>query len=445
MRLRFDLRPLLLVAFVLGATGAPTLVRANGDPSRLPQRRAPAGFHTIEGDAGGRIVEGAFARAHSERDALRAVLRGASDYFDGAPDLAGIVRATDGSATFAVFRSRLRGANVTGLAIAVAPHGIARGAFLFDRTERIRTSLPGLVNRLLAPPTRVAGGADARATAVGPLHRVSAPDGTISAGLPDGWAPKLLGNGALVADGPDGAEVAQMVNFTFVDPRGSLAGSAGYVGLAYSPDPGRALENLGHLLAARSGHRLEMHVDRKTALGERNGTTATALVGHETFDGNPKRFDSAVLITPPMQSGVWSMQVNSLTAPSDAFARDLPAMKAIVANTDYNGQAHHDQIVHGIAETAQSMAAGRAGLAATTARDQGLVDASMANARASQDAIDRQTSGFVRYLGGTDVLESRADGSRGTTDADFAARLAGENPSAYRVVPVSEYRKGVDY
>jgi hypothetical protein len=43
------------------------------------------------------------------------------------------------------------------------------------------------------------------------------------------------------------------------------------------------------------------------------------------------------------------------------------------------------------------------------------------------------------------VLENTSAGARGSAGADFAASIVRNDPQNFRVVPVSEYRKGIDY
>jgi hypothetical protein len=68
----------------------------------------------------------------------------------------------------------------------------------------------------------------------------------------------------------------------------------------------------------------------------------------------------------------------------------------------------------------------------------------MSHARSVQDGVDRSTAGFTRYLSDTTVMQS-SSGARGTVNDSFAQNVVANDPQNFRVVPVSEYQKGVDY
>jgi hypothetical protein len=69
----------------------------------------------------------------------------------------------------------------------------------------------------------------------------------------------------------------------------------------------------------------------------------------------------------------------------------------------------------------------------------------MSHAQAVQDGIDRSTAGFTRYLNDTTVLEHGPSGARATVDYNFADAIVQSDPQNFRVVPVSEYRRGGEY
>ncbi len=69
----------------------------------------------------------------------------------------------------------------------------------------------------------------------------------------------------------------------------------------------------------------------------------------------------------------------------------------------------------------------------------------MASARSAQDSIDRSTAGFVHYINDTTVVNNAATGTQRTISASTAQGLVSANPQQFSTVPVSQYRKGVNY
>ncbi len=132
-------------------------------------------------------------------------------------------------------------------------------------------------------------------------------------------------------------------------------------------------------------------------------------------------------------------------APANRFVADEPQMATALAGYRIDAQRRQDQVQANIAAGWAASRAGIANMNATTARDQAVVDASMRNARAAQDGIDRSTAGFVRYLNDSDVVRRSPDGAHLDVDAGTSQALRSFDPQHFASVPVSQYVKGVDY
>jgi hypothetical protein len=175
------------------------------------------------------------------------------------------------------------------------------------------------------------------------------------------------------------------------------------------------------------------------------GGRAVAIAGTDTVRGKRMRFEGNIAVGSPTNYGTWTVGINLVSAPVDGFTAEAPTLAAVADSYDLNQKRRGEQVAQAITISEAQGAAGRAMLAQTTANDAALVNASMAHARAVQDGIDRSTAGFVRYLGGTDVLEHTGTGAHGTVDAGFAQAVVRSDPQNFRTVPVSQYRKGIDY
>jgi len=450
----------LRVAFYTLAFGAAATTAAQ---AALPVRPAPAGLRSIDDASGGRIIVGGLGPVAGPGDAFRAGLHRVRGYFSSM-QLENVVRSKDGTLTMGLFRARLGADDVSGLALSAYRPGASQVAILFDDRRRLRQSMPKLVAHLqsispaaTASRPRARSGAnepslEARMRAVRTVAMTSN-DGTVSAQLPEGWQMKQFGGGMFVADGAGGAEVVQGVSLQVLDPRGQLYQQAMQMGrppagyrlfIPYTTDPARAYERAMESLNRSSGSSVTF-----TSVSERPirwlGPNGAEVSGTSVRNGKTLRFDEYVGVSPEGPYGGWQIAVNGAVAPEVDFERDEPEMAVLFRSWRPNEALVHAQVESNIASGWAQSRAGRANLAATTARDQGVVDASMRNARAAQDGIDRSTAGFVRYLNGTDVVEHGPSGAHLDVDSGTSAALQSFDPQHFTSVPVSQYVKGVDY
>jgi len=419
----------------------------------LPARGAPAGMRSIDDAGGGRILIGGLGSVGSGQT-FRAGLHRISGYFSQTLRLASVVRSTDGRITMAAFDARLSGVPVGGVALTSYGSGASQVAVVFDVSQRLPRTLAGLFTHLQnlppqaapqrgASPQHSSGGASLQAqiAAVPTVQRTSN-DGTVSINLPADWQIKQFAEGSIVADGPDGAEVVEGLSFPMVDPRGP-AGMG--IRVPYDSDPASSYETVIRALAQMSGHPaaqfVSVHEKPVAALPGFNGAEVT---GTSRLQGKLLRFDEFVDVGPQGPAGGWQVAVNGVVAPDDRFETDEPAMAALFNSYRLDNGRRQAQVQ---ANIAAGWAASRAGIAhmnAVTAADQATVDASMRNARAVQDGIDRSTAGFVRYLNDSDVVQN-ASGAHVNVDASTAQALTTFDPQHFRSVPVTQYVKGVDY
>jgi hypothetical protein len=446
---RFSRALVACVAAVAVCAGA-SPVRAQS--TSLPAHRAPAGMRSIEDSGGGRILTGGLGGVGSG-ETFRAGLHRISDYFSHTLRLASVVRSNDGRITMAAFDARLSGVPVGGIALTSYGTGASQVAVVFDVSQRLPRTLGGLITHLqnLPPPAVPERGASPQSgsgaslqaqIAAVPTQQRTSDDGTVSINLPADWQIKQFAEGSVVADGPDGAEVVEGLSFPMVDPRGP-AGMG--IRVPYDSDPASSYETVIRALAQMSGRPaaqfVSIHEKPAAALPGFNGAEVT---GTSRVQGKLLRFDEFVDVGPQGPAGGWQVAVNGVVAPDDRFETDEPAMAALFNSYRLDNGRRQAQVQ---ANIAAGWAASRAGIAhmnAVTAADQATVDASMRNARAVQDGIDRSTAGFVRYLNDSDVVE-HASGAHLNVDAGTAQALTTFDPQHFRSVPVSQYVKGVDY
>jgi hypothetical protein len=438
-----------VAAFAVCGSVSPVRAQTNA----LPARGAPSGMRSIDDAGGGRILLGGLGGVGAGQT-FRAGLHRISDYFSHTLRLASVVRSNDGRITMAAFDARLSGVPVGGIALTSYGSGASQVAVVFDVSQRLPRTLGGLFTHLqnlpTAAPERVAGassqhgsGASLQAQiAAVPTQQRTSDDGTVSINLPADWQIKQFAEGSVVADGPDGAEVVEGLSFPMVDPRGP-AGMG--IRVPYDSDPASSYETVFRALAQMSGRPATQFISiHEKPVAAPSGFNAAEVTGTSRHLGKLLRFDEFVDVGPQGPAGGWQVAVNGVVAPDDRFETDEPAMAALFNSYRLDNGRRQAQVQ---ANIAAGWAASRAGIAhmnAVTAADQATVDASMRNARAVQDGIDRSTAGFVRYLNDSDVVE-HASGAHLNVDAGTAQALTTFDPQHFRSVPVTQYVKGVDY
>jgi hypothetical protein len=438
-------RPPTRVPFVVALTCAAAIAFVPAAPVRAD------GLRTIADPSGGSIVTGSLPDATTADTAFRAGLRRMNGYFGRSLALRGVVRSNDGSLTLGTFSATSRGARVSGLVIASYRAGASQVAAVYDDAASFPHALPKLVAHLQALPpsataTSAGGGSSSVVAAMRavPTTPMKSSDGTVSLRLPAGWQLKKFGEGEFIADGPDGAEVVGGVGFSLIDPRlGNPASGLG-APLPYSSDPKEAYRGLIGLLNRSSHVGFEFTSIEEKPVSAPAGIRGARVYGTSIRDGKPLRFDEIVGVGAPGAMGGYTMSVSGVVAPAERFERDEPEMGALYASYQLDNGARMQQVQASIAAGWAQVARGRQMLQQTTARDQAAVDASMANARAVQDGIDRSTAGFVHYLNDSDVIRT-PNGAHANVDQGTSDALRSFDPEHYSSVPVTQYVKGVDY
>jgi hypothetical protein len=437
-----------LVARVLFAVA----LACAGSIAYIPAVSANAeSLRTIADPTGGSIVTGGLPDAKTPDAAFRAGLRRMDTYFGRTLALRGVSRSNDGSLTMGTFSATRRGIRLSGLVIASYRAGASQVAAVYDNAASFPRALPQLVAHLQALPLPVeaapAGGASSSIAAA--MRTVSttpmrSSDQTVSIRLPAGWQLKKFGEGSFIADGPDGAEVVGGVGFSLIDPRlGNPASGLG-APLPYSSDPMEAYRGLIGLLNRSSHSDFTFTSIAEKPVSAPAGIHGARVYGTSIRNGTALRFDETVGVSAPGQMGGYTMSVSGVVAPADRFERDEPEMGALYASYQLDNGARMQQVQASIAAGWAQVGRNRQMLQQTTAHDQAMTDASMANARAVQDGIDRSTAGFVHYLNDSDVLRT-PNGAHVSVDQGTSDALRNFDPQHFSSVPVTQYVKGVDY
>jgi hypothetical protein len=424
------------IAFGCAALGAAAT-------ANLPAAATPGGLHALDGARGGRIVMGSLSGVTSPDAAFLLGLQRMHGYFDRA-HLAGAVRSVDGTTTLGQFSADLRGTPVDGIVVTSYAPGASRLAVLYDRKGRLGDSLRPMLAQLSRSgvASTSSNGAASDGAPVPPLHEVDAQDGTVSARIPAQWSAARLSEGVFAATAPDGSEVDQELSASFLDPRSPMASRPSWPLLPYPASPAQGLIEATHVMRPDP----QVHIESSTPQGSQGNMTVSRVEGTQTLrNGTPGRFRGFIALSSLGQYGLWTISIKSVAAPSASFVQQLPTLVAIFSSYHVNQGARNAQVGAYLAEAQQNEARLLSANAAVQRRNAAVASASEANARNVQDGIDRSTSGFVHYLAGTTVVQDAATGGSATVDQSFGSNLVRSNPGAFRELPVSEYRKGIDF
>lgn len=352
----------------------------------LPTQTAPDGLKTFDVNDGGRILFGKSGDNSSGAAAFKSGLRRTKGYFDTSLNLLSVVNSKGGEVTMGTFTATLRGANVGGLAISMYdPNGLSRFALL-------------LLSHSLLDPS-------------GSLYKMQAQMARRSSNAP----PTIPGQIVITYDSDPASAWKKF-----------LAENARQQNIPY-PDPQISKQEPMHM--------------------QMPGWSGCLISGKMTVHGEPFVFKGRLLVSPPPSpQGSWMLQTTILAAPVAHASADMPALIAMEKSEKVDMKATRELTMRNIAminsQSAHLMAARQT---AYNVGSQQRFNSSMARARASRDAMDKSTAGFIHYINGTTVVQHTPSGGHATVEANLAGALEKSDPQHFRVVPLKQYVKGVDY
>jgi hypothetical protein len=392
--------------------------------AQLPKHTVPAGFHAVEGRAGGRLLAGTLKGPFSTPgDALAATLHRLRAYFTGPLPVSSAAEGSSGIVVF--FSGHLDRTAVVGMTV-IAP-AAGRGAAvasIFDTPQRAAKSLPQFASTGGSAHSRSAPAAPAPPDGI-TLNRQSFADGSGSIGVPEGW--RMLGGGRGMVDlvNADGAQAHIAIQFPIWDPRAGLADPT-RMQLPFIYDPLQAMIAVTKRVfstqnkVAPAIDILDVH-----AVNPPMGAGRAALVHGRTQGAQPVEFVT-LSNSAPMSGYAWMFYATTLQAPPQHFARDYPVMLAIWKS--YRADAAYER----------SLAADTANTLSEAAE---IVDAGTQRSIVAQE---QSSAGVDNIINGNEILETTSDGAHWLGNADAARTLAQKYPETYRIVPVDQYRSG-DY
>jgi hypothetical protein len=418
---------------------------------------------TIDNPGGGRVLSAGLGQTASLRVAAGAMLSRIHSVFGTRPAVVQVVQNAAGHSLALLFTERRDGRSYTGVSlITVAQASPASGVALYDTSDRF----PRTVNQLL----KLYQGATARAMTTAtaqhparlnpaePLVQQQWPDGTGTIGVPADWSLKSAGGGSALAVGPSGDEIAAFNSAqSAMDPTygiGSslLAGNAdprvrrhtlqSILLLPHIADPVKAWTTTFDQMAIQNGKTGPHFVATKvTRTGDDTAMISGTGVGNKH---EPIFYIAYVRVDPVNRIGQWGMKYSYVIVPKDKIVKDFQTAFAVLASARINAQAF---AVQGQAIREAQAQRFNAEIASDRAQDAVRLagtERAIANDQATQDAMQKEAVGMEHYSLDEAVVMHSSTGTRGTVDNSFAQTLVRDDPN-YRIVPPSEFIKGVDY
>jgi hypothetical protein len=453
------------VAIVISGIASP-LAYAQG----LPQNAVPVGLYVAEGSAGGRIVYGQLSTAPSGDLAFKKGLRCIADYFHDSLDLQTVKRNQDGTVTVAVFTASLKGQPVKGLALTkVDETQQASIAFLFDSSDRFQQTSAGLCNDFRAivrqpqeqneetQPAPASSKSDFSTFAMQAQHlslasveavsltTTKCPDGTGSVGIASGFNPQSMKLGTFsIKSEKDGAYANICASTVIYDPSAPILRTIGrnpgiYIA-PYDPDPVRAWKTLLTRTAqmTQTPDPAPQILKSETMPGLESGQSGARAYGTMTVNHEPFVFVAAIIITTPSKNLTWTLLRSVLAAPQRNAAADMPALIAMYKSAYLDKEALHRA-------GAQELQREQAGLQAALNRREQAFQGLQGSMRRSADVQAKVVAGWNNVIRQQDVVETTINGVEYHKRVGYDEEHWLVDSGAFKVVPLSQYVKGVDY
>jgi hypothetical protein len=311
-----------------------------------------------------------------------------------------------------------------------------------------------------------------------PLHRVSAPDNSVSLAVPDGWAVQSnSGWGAIIVRGPNGEQMGLGMNKGGIDPTNAWQArmaaahyqviNPGSVVYAFRGDVTGEFVNLFQAWR-RSGGMGPARIQVGTAkpMPSAQGNHCAQFEGQMDPDGKGMQVFSSLMCAsdPTPDYGSYSIMLSHTLLPAAIAAKEKDVVVAILQTYVPNVQVINQENAAILAKKRQSdqqtLALAQANVdrikqigAQATARynaTQAANDAQHAGYWAQQNANARQSAGFSNYLLDQTVVQNNNVGGTGavghaTLWNTTANALVQANPNKYEIVNTPNYWKGIDY
>jgi hypothetical protein len=444
----------------------------------------------IDMPQGGRVVYGKVDGADTQGAAMTHVLRVMHDSCKDKPQIGRVfkMRGTDSVGLFFTVINRPAGnVQVAGLIIAAGsgPHQ-AEAALVSDRADRFGSTINPMLQKLFsvwhpgaatamnasAPAAKVpapapVSAASAHAAPAATLRTVSAPDGSATIGVPEGWTlDPHSGGGTMLVAGPHGEQVYLGMSRMGIDPthpgNQMIPRVPGTVIYPFRGDMPKEFANMFQAWRRAGGKPpAPLQVEQVKPMQGLPGSHCVIAEGQLDPDGRGmQKFNDNMCASDPGNTGGYTVTLSHMAAPTAFAEQEHATLSAILASWKVNLQVVNQQAAAAVQQmNANTQAAIRRSQqivgninqigANATARynaTQAANDAQHAEYWAQQDANARNAQGFSNYLLDQTVIRDVQDPNTHVTVWNQAAEVWKKAyPDRIEEVPTSQYINGQDY
>ena len=434
---------------------------------------AAQSLRTVNNPSGGHVTYGIFDQDSTKQAAMVDMLRKVHANFGDKPQIGQFFESKQGETVgtfFTVTAKKQNNKPVAGMILVTMPAGLKpSAACLYDDASRFNSTRPALMKLLIASVTgnssndsgvsdepsanrtRSAG----RPGPVAQLHRVSAPDGSASMQIPDGWrVMNGSGGGQLAVEGPHGENMAMgIVNGNIYDPTNPQARNMiQYMSRGNTPHSvcpfSRDLVAIYKCVSQQQRQRMRMSpiasfkVNNYQNLGQSQYLQQNAVVDADIDFGDGKGVMRAnIQLGTTTVGNQYSLFVGQVNVPESIADQEWPTVMAAAKTYSQNQGVVQGQINQQISNQNSWFENQQSQHRAQVAQG----DASTAAFNAHNDQIDRQSKTFQNLTLDQSVLEDSQENARGTITNNTADAYVKANPDRYRIVPQQDWIKGQDY
>ncbi len=410
----------------------------------------------INPPGGAQVVYGTIDNQHTPQSAMAFMLKQVHGHFADKPAVSNIFQIKNTTSYAAFFTLIAKNAGNTPIAgeviVDVPAGGQPVAAVLYDNAATFTHSQPGMLSALdkawhAANPMPAPGADSAPANSAGvqPLHRVTAGDRSVYISIPDGWKVDSVAGGSVSAEGPRGERLGLNLLYQGIqDPRvrNPYANpNAPRIVYPMGGDPFAAYCNIINQM--RASQRLPaatFHLNSSKVLGP--GGAIQAAFDLDLNDGfGPRDATARIQEVGGQGAPTWALGVSNSSLPKSIAAAENATLLAVIQSASQDPavvKAEQSAVMAGIAA-----AAARSKADAAAADQRRIASAQAFDAHI--DEIDRQSKAMQNYTLDRSQIEDNDLHGRATVSNGLADALVKTDPTRYRIVPPSEFLKGIDY
>jgi hypothetical protein len=447
---------------------------------------------TISGEQGGKIIYGYVDGATTQAQAMGNLLRQIHTNCGERPNVGNLFKLKNSdsiAAFFTVTNHNAGNIQIAGLLIAAkaGPSNI-EVALVSDDARRFNTTANPLIKQLFAvwnpagigstqpqtssPSGNASGKSGNSGYNSGPvpkLHTVTAPDNSVSVGIPDGWqVDQRSGGGMIIVTGPNNEIVGLNLTRTAIDTNNRQNQMAlrrgfkmkGVIYFPYSTNLSQNFTNIFQLWREAGGQPpAQFKIDSIDNMPAPQGNHCVHAKGQMNPDGKGMRaLNTLMCITEASpQNGFYTVMMNHSLTPLDRVDADHNTIVAIVGSLQFNQQvlkAQADDATRAAEIQTQTAINNIHQIGAqATARynaTQAANEQQHASYWAQQDENARRSTTFENYQLDQTVIQdnnmyNNGTIGHGTVWNSTADALIKADPDRFEVVNQPNYWKGIDY